>query len=218
MVKYYCLNIAIFITIEATRGGMEDFMGIIELIFLSAGLAMDAFAVSICKGLEMPVTNYRRAGIIALFFGVFQAVMPVIGYLLGSRFQKYIESADHWIAFALLALIGGQMVCEAFRKDDGEPENNGDNVFSIKQLIILAVATSIDALAVGITFALLEGTNIFLSAGMIGVITFIISFAGVVIGNKFGNKYEKRAQLAGGIILISIGLKILLDHLGIIAF
>ena len=169
-------------------------MGIIELVFLSAGLAMDAFAVSICKGLE-------------------------IGYLLGSRFQKYIESVDHWIAFALLALIGGQMVYEAFREDGGETENMEDSgVFSIKQLIILAVATSIDALAVGITFALLEGTNIFLSAGMIGIITFIISFAGVVIGNKFGNKYEKRAQLAGGIILIAIGLKILLEHLGIITF
>ncbi len=194
-------------------------MGIIELVFLSVGLAMDAFAVSICKGLEMPVTNYKRAGIIALFFGAFQAGMPVIGYLLGARFQKYIESVDHWIAFALLALIGGQMVYEAFRKDGGETENMEDSgVFSIKQLIILAVATSIDALAVGITFALLEGTNIFLSAGMIGIITFIISFAGVVIGNKFGNKYEKRAQLAGGIILIAIGLKILLEHLGIIAF
>lgn len=194
-------------------------MGIIELIFLSIGLAMDAFAVSICKGLEMPVINYKHAGITALFFGAFQAGMPVIGYLLGSRFQKYIESVDHWIAFALLALIGGQMVYEAFRKDDGEAAGGGDvSVFSIKQLIILAIATSIDALAVGITFALLEGTNIFLSAGMIGIITFIISFAGVVIGNKFGNKYEKRAQLAGGIILIAIGLKILLGHLGAITF
>lgn len=195
-------------------------MGIIELVFLSIGLAMDTFAVSICKGLEMPVASYRRAGIIALFFGAFQAGMPVIGYLLGSRFQKYIESVDHWIAFALLALIGGQMVYEAFRKEDGEAASEGDgsSVFSIKQLIILAIATSIDALAVGITFALLEGTNIFLSAGMIGIITFIISFAGVVIGNKFGNKYEKRAQLAGGIILIAIGLKILLEHLGVIAF
>ncbi len=194
-------------------------MGIIELVFLSVGLAMDAFAVSICKGLEMPVTNYKRAGIIALFFGAFQAGMPVAGYLLGSRFQKYIESVDHWIAFALLALIGGQMVYEAFRKDGGGQENkDGSSVFSIKQLIILAIATSIDALAVGITFALLKGTNIFLSAGMIGIITFIISFAGVVIGNKFGNKYERRAQLAGGIILIAIGLKILLEHLRIIAF
>lgn len=195
-------------------------MGIIELIFLSIGLAMDAFAVSICKGLEMPVTNYKRAGIIALFFGAFQAGMPVIGYFLGSRFQKYIESADHWIAFALLALIGGQMVYEAFRKEENSAgiEGNNSDIFSIKQLIILSIATSIDALAVGITFALLEGTNIFLSAGMIGVITFIISFAGVVIGNKFGNKYEKKAQFAGGIILIAIGLKILLEHLGIIAF
>lgn len=195
-------------------------MGIIELIFLSIGLAMDAFAVSICKGLEMPVTNYKRAGIIALFFGAFQAGMPVIGYLLGSRFQKYIESADHWIAFALLALIGGQMVYEAFRKEESSTgiEGNDSDIFSIKQLIILSIATSIDALAVGITFALLEGTNIFLSAGMIGVITFIISFAGVVIGNKFGNKYEKKAQFAGGIILIAIGLKILLEHIGIIAF
>lgn len=190
-------------------------MGIIELFFLSIGLAMDAFAVSICKGLEMPVINYRNAGIIALFFGVFQAGMPVIGYILGSRFQEYIQFADHWIAFGLLALIGGQMVYEAFHGEDngGDSNINCNNVLSIRQLIILSIATSIDALAVGITFALLEGINILLPVCMIGIITFLISFAGVVIGNKFGNKYEKRAQFTGGTILIVIGLKILIGHL-----
>lgn len=190
-------------------------MGIIELFFLSIGLAMDAFAVSICKGLEMPVINYHSAGIIALFFGAFQAGMPVIGYILGLRFQEYIQFADHWIAFGLLSLIGGQMIYEAFHgEDNGNNSNvNCNNVLSLRQLIILSIATSIDALAVGITFALLEGTTILVPACMIGIITFIISFAGVVIGNKFGNKYEKRAQFAGGIILIAIGLKILIEHL-----
>lgn len=193
-------------------------MGIIELFLISVGLAMDAFAVSICKGLNMKKINYRNAGIIALFFGVFQAVMPLIGYLIGSRFQSYIRSVDHWIAFVLLALIGGQMIWEVCHGGDEENGGEDEEKLSIKQLFLLAVATSIDALAVGITFALLEGTDIKISVIIIGTVTFIISFAGVVIGNRFGNKYEKRAQIAGGIILILIGFRILLEHLGIIAF
>lgn len=198
------------------KGGR--FMGIIELFLIAVGLAMDAFAVSICKGLNMKKINYRNAGIIALFFGVFQAAMPLIGYLIGSRFQSYIKSVDHWIAFVLLALIGGQMIWEVCHGEDEENGGEYEEKLSIKQLFLLAVATSIDALAVGITFALLEGTDIKFSVIIIGAVTFIISFAGVVIGNRFGNKYEKRSQIAGGIILILIGFRILLEHLGIIAF
>ena len=197
----------------------EEEMGIIELLFLSVGLAMDAFAVSICKGLNMTKINYKNAGIIALFFGVFQAGMPVIGYALGTRFAKYIESFDHWVAFGLLAFIGGQMIYEAVKgeEDDEDSDDDGDSL-DIKQLFILAIATSIDALAVGITFALLDGMSIWFSVAMIGVVTFIISFFGVIIGNRFGNKYERKAVLAGGVILVLIGLKILLEHMGIINF
>lgn len=197
----------------------EEEMGIIELLFLSVGLAMDAFAVSICKGLNMTKINYKNAGIIALFFGVFQAGMPVIGYALGTRFAKYIESFDHWVAFGLLAFIGGQMIYEAVKgeEDDEDSDDDGDSL-DIKQLFILAIATSIDALAVGITFALLDGMSIWFSVAMIGVVTFIISFFGVIIGNSFGNKYERKAELAGGVILVLIGLKILLEHMGIINF
>jgi len=193
-------------------------MGIAELILLSVGLAMDAFAVSICKGLNMTKINYKYAGIIALFFGVFQAVMPLIGYGLGTRFAKYIESVDHWVAFGLLVFIGGQMILEAVKGEEEEDADEGGDKLDIKQLFILAIATSIDALAVGITFALLDGVSIWFSVAIIGTITFIISFVGVIIGNRFGNKYEKKAELAGGIILVLIGLKILLEHLGMINF
>ena len=193
-------------------------MGIAELILLSVGLAMDAFAVSICKGLNTTKINYKHAGIIALFFGVFQAVMPLIGYGLGTRFAKYIESVDHWVAFGLLVFIGGQMILEAVKGEEEEDADEGGDKLDIKQLFILAIATSIDALAVGITFALLDGVSIWFSVAIIGAITFIISFVGVVIGNRFGNKYEKKAELAGGIILVLIGLKILLEHLGMINF
>ncbi len=193
-------------------------MGIAELILLSVGLAMDAFAVSICKGLNMTKINYKYAGIIALFFGVFQAVMPLIGYGLGTRFAKYIESVDHWVAFGLLVFIGGQMILEAVKGEEEEDADEGGDKLDIKQLFILAIATSIDALAVGITFALLDGVSIWFSVAIIGTITFIISFIGVIIGNRFGNKYEKKAELAGGIILVLIGLKILLEHLGMINF
>ena len=191
-------------------------MGIIELLLISVGLAMDAFAVSVCKGLNMSKINYKNAGIIALFFGAFQGFMPLIGYFLGTRFQRYIQSIDHWIAFGLLVFIGGQMIFEVFKGGEEALDEDGDKL-QLKQLVILAIATSIDALAVGITFALLDGgVGIITSVLMIGIVTFIISFAGVIIGNRFGNKYESKAQLAGGIILVLIGLKILLEHLGIL--
>lgn len=144
-------------------------------------------------------------------------MMPLIGWFLGSRFQSYITTIDHWVAFGLLVFIGGQMIAEAVKAEEEEAEEDGDTL-KIKQLFLLAIATSIDALAVGITFGLLEGTNIWLSISMIGVVTFIISFAGVGIGHRFGNRYEKKAELAGGIILVLIGLKILLEHLGILTF
>ena len=192
-------------------------MGIIELLLISVGLAMDAFAVSVCKGLNMSKINYKNAGIIALFFGAFQGFMPLIGYFLGTRFQSYIQSIDHWIAFGLLVFIGGQMIFEVFKGEEEVLDEDGDKL-QFKQLFILAIATSIDALAVGITFALLDGgVGIITSVLMIGIVTFIISFMGVIIGNRFGNKYESKAQLAGGIILVLIGLKILLEHMGFIS-
>lgn len=187
-------------------------MGLIEIILIAVSLAMDAFAVSICKGLSMKKMDWKKAIIIGLYFGVFQAVMPVIGYLLGVGFEESIKFIDHWIAFVLLAFIGGNMVKEALSKDDDEEV---DDKVDFKTMIVLAIATSIDALAVGVTFAFLN-VNIVLSVSLIGIITFVISCIGVKIGNVFGDKYEKKAELAGGIVLILIGLKILLEHLGIL--
>ena len=183
-------------------------MGLAELILIAVGLSMDAFAVAICKGLNMTKINFRHSLVIALFFGVFQAAMPLLGWLLGTQFARYISTMDHWVAFFLLLFIGGKMVLDTFHEEEEEKEC-GD-ALNIKELFVLAIATSIDALAVGITFALLPETNIVLSVLLIGAITFALSFLGVVVGNKFGSKYEKKAQLAGGIILILIGLKILL--------
>ena len=192
-------------------------MGFLELLVIAVGVSMDAFAVSVCKGLNMSKINYKNAGIIALFFGAFQGFMPLIGYFLGTRFQRYIQSIDHWIAFGLLVFIGGQMIFEVFKGEEEALDEDGDKL-QLKQLVILAIATSIDALAVGITFALLDGgVGIITSVLMIGIVTFIISFMGVIIGNRFGNKYESKAQLAGGIILVLIGLKILLEHMGFIS-
>ena len=187
-------------------------MGIIEILLISISLAMDAFAVSICKGLSMKEINWKKAIIIALYFGLFQAIMPGIGYFLGSTFQDLVTSIDHWIAFVLLAIIGINMIKEAFSKEDNTKCN--DNV-DFKTMVVLAIATSIDALAVGITFAFLN-VNLPLTIILIGVITFMLSMIGVKIGNKYGNKYEKKAQIAGGIVLILIGAKILLEHLGIL--
>ena len=183
-----------------------------ELLLIGIGLSMDAFAVAICKGLGMRKFNLRQAGIIALFFGGFQALMPCLGWLLGRQFESYITSIDHWIAFGLLGFIGGKMIIEAIR--GGEEESTR---FDIKELFVLAVATSIDALAVGITFAFLR-VEIVRSAAIIGVTTFIISLAGVAIGHRFGTKLKDKAELLGGIILVLLGIKILLEHLGVINF
>jgi len=183
----------------------------IEIILISFGLAMDSFAVSICKGLSMKKMNYKKAAIIAIYFGVFQALMPIIGYFLGDTFDHEVTIIDHWIIFVLLSLIGGNMVKEAFSKE----EEKSDDKTDFKTMIVLAIATSIDALAIGITFAFLK-VNILLSVCLIGLTAFILSFIGVKIGNVFGDKYEKNATLAGGIILILIGIKILFNHLGII--
>lgn len=188
-------------------------MGILGIIIIAIGLAMDAFAVSICKGLSMKRMNWKKGTIIGGYFGFFQAIMPLIGYLLGMGFQDKVTSIDHWIAFILLSIIGINMIKEAF---SDEEDANNDNV-NFKEMIVLAIATSIDALAVGITFAFLE-INIILAVAIIGIITLIISMIGVKIGNVFGNKYEKRAQIVGGVILILMGLKILLEHLEIINF
>ena len=186
-------------------------MGIIELIILSVGLAMDAFAVAICKGLSMSKMSWKKACIVGAYFGIFQAGMPFIGYLLGINFQAKITNIDHWIAFILLGVIGINMIKEAISNKE---EKSNDSI-KFKDMLILAVATSIDALAVGITFAFLK-VNIWLAISLIGVITFIISVLGVKIGNIFGDKYEKKAEFAGGLILILLGVKILLEHLGIV--
>lgn len=190
-------------------------MGTIELILLSVGLAMDAFAVAICKGLNMRKMNYKNALILALFFGGFQALMPAIGYLLGKQFEKYITSIDHWIAFILLSIIGIQMIAESFKKDE-DKEEDADKL-NLKEYFMLAIATSIDALAVGISLAFLS-VSLVKSVSFIGIITFVISFFGVFIGNKFGARFKSKAEFAGGAILILIALKILLGHLGVINF
>lgn len=191
-------------------------MGFLEIFLIGIGLSADAFSVAVCKGLNMRKLNLKHAYIIALFFGGFQAIMPLIGYLLGTNFAEYIEQFDHWIAFVLLGFIGGKMAIEAIRDNDDDEEEKTD-VLKIGELTVMAIATSIDALAVGITFAFLK-VNILLSVLLIGVTTFALSLAGVLIGNKFGAKYKSKAELAGGIILVLIGVKILLEHLGIINF
>ncbi len=191
---------------------------VIELFLLGVGLSMDAFAVSVCKGLGMRKLNKKQALIIGLYFGGFQALMPFVGWLLGSQFQKYITSIDHWIAFILLGFIGGKMMIEAVR------EWNEEEVVDVmaapidhKNMLVLAVATSIDALAVGITFAFL-GTPIVEAITIIGITTMVISIAGVVVGNFFGSRYKSKAEFIGGLILVLLGLKILLEHLGILVF
>ena len=170
---------------------------------------MGAFAVSVCKGLAMPKCTFKKAAIVGLWFGGFQALMPAIGYVLGAQFQETIASIDHWIAFVLLALIGGNMIHEALDNDEEE----ADASLNVKTMFLLAVATSIDALAIGITFAFLK-VNIIPAVCFIGIVTFIISFAGVKIGNVFGARYKNKAEIVGGVILILLGLKILLEHLG----
>lgn len=195
-------------------------MGLAELVLLAVGLSMDAFAVSICKGLGMKKINLKVAVVLGLFFGGFQAGMPVIGWALGSQFMGIIGPIDHWIAFILLAFIGGKMLWEAFTEDEDEDEDEGDGKDAEKidlgEYLILAIATSIDALAVGISFAALS-VDIMPAVSLIGITTFIFSVAGVAIGHTFGARYEKPATIVGGVLLIFIGLKILLEHLGILA-
>ena len=188
-------------------------MTVLELFIVAVGLSMDAFAVSVCKGLAMNDSTLRKAGIVGLWFGAFQAFMPLLGFFLGSRFESYICNYDHWIAFILLALIGINMIRESLTKGDECDVNSGSLKFS--DMFPMAVATSIDALAVGITFAFLR-FNILPAVGFIGIITFSLSVIGVKAGCIFGTKYKSKAELAGGIILVLIGLKILLEHLGLL--
>ena len=186
-------------------------MGLLELFILAVGLSMDAFAVSICKGLATEKIHIKHSLITGAWFGGFQALMPLVGFLLGTSFEKYVTKIDHWIAFILLGAIGANMIKEAFSKEDAET----DASFGFKTMLVMAVATSIDALAVGISLALLPDINIFAAVIFIGITTFIFSACGVKIGNVFGEKYKSKAELLGGAILILLGLKILLEHLGI---
>ena len=189
-------------------------MKLFELFLIALGLSMDAFAVAICKGLSVQKLQVKHMVLVGAYFGVFQAVMPLIGYFLGSQFQSYIVSVDHWIAFVLLTIIGINMLREGFSKE----KEKEDASFSPRTMFLLAVATSIDALAVGITFALLPGVNIAAAVALIGGTTFILSVLGLKAGNIFGAKYKSRAEIAGGVILILIGLKILLEHLEVLPF
>ena len=189
-------------------------MGFFELFFLAVGLSMDAFAVSVCKGLSMKKATLREGAVCGTWFGGFQALMPLIGFFLGTLFADAIEAFDHWVAFVLLALIGLNMLKEAFEKQDGCKGCDAD--MSVKTMFVMAVATSIDALAVGISLAMAGNVNIYAAITLIGVITFTLSAAGVKIGNIFGSRYEKGAQIAGGVILILLGAKILLEHLEVI--
>ena len=190
-------------------------MKFIELLLIAIGLSMDAFSVSICKGLTTKKFSWRMALVCGLWFGGFQVLMPIIGYFLGAQFQEMIEAYDHWIAFGLLFLIGANMIREAIWGKEEESKENG--ALDFKTMLCLAIATSIDALAVGVSFACIQ-VKLWSSVLVIGLTTFVFSVLGVKIGNVFGSKYEKSAGIIGGIILILIGLKILLEHLGIISF
>ena len=192
-------------------------MNFFELLILAVGLAMDAFAVSVCKGLTLKRADGASMAKCGVWFGGFQAAMPLIGFLLGSLFASAIEAVDHWIAFGLLVLIGANMLKEAFGKEEScDCERNAD--FSVKTMFVMAVATSIDAMAVGISLAMAGGVNILLAVLLIGIVTCLLSGAGVKIGSVFGDRFEKKAQIAGGVILILMGIKILLEHLGVLKF
>ncbi len=183
-------------------------MDLLSLFLIAVGLSMDAFAVSVCKGLATPKYKLKYSMICGAWFGGFQALMPTVGYLLGVNFKKYITAIDHWIAFVLLALIGFNMIREALKNDD----EGADPSFTAKSMLLLAIATSIDALAIGITFAFLD-VNIVAAVLFIGVCTFVISAAGVKIGSVFGTRFKSKAEIAGGAILIILGLRILIEHL-----
>lgn len=189
-------------------------MKLTELALLAVGLSMDAFAVAICKGLSVQKPGWKHYLTVGLWFGGFQALMPTLGYLLGTTFERYITSVDHWVAFVLLCLIGGNMLKEGFSKEEQQESAS----FAFRSMLPLALATSVDALAVGITFALLPDVHIFRAVGLIGAITFCLSAVGLKVGNIFGLRYKSRAEIVGGIILILIGVKILLEHLGVINF
>ena len=185
-------------------------MSLIELFIIAVGLSMDAFAVSICKGLSMQRMSWKNAVIVGLYFGGFQAGMPLFGYILGSQFKEAITSIDHWIAFILLGIIGFNMIRESLNKE----EECVDCSVAPGNMILLAIATSIDALAVGVTFSIVElSVSIGLAVALIGCTTFLISLGGVYVGNVFGARYKSRAELVGGAILILIGVKVLLEHL-----
>ena len=188
-------------------------MGFWELLLLAVGVSMDAFAVSVCKGLSMSKSGIKESAICGAWFGGFQALMPLIGFFLGTLFAEAIEAFDHWVAFGLLAVIGINMLKEAFEKE----EEGCCCDLSFKTMLVMAIATSIDALAVGISLAMAGNVNIWMSVLLIGLTTFAFSGLGVKIGNVFGSRFEKKAQIAGGCILILLGLKILLEHLGVLA-
>lgn len=188
-------------------------MGIIELFFIAVGLSMDAFAVSICKGLALKDVKLRHSVKAGLWFGGFQALMPVIGFFCGYWFKDYISAFDHWVAFILLLLLGAKMIKEAL----SDEEETTEAAMDVKNMLLLAMATSIDALAIGITFAFLD-VNIWYAVLFIGIITFIFSAVGIKIGSLFGTRFKTKAEIAGGVILILMGLKILLEHLGVINF
>lgn len=192
-------------------------MGILELLLLAVGVSMDAFAVSICKGLAMKKATVSGCMTCGLWFGGFQALMPTIGFFLGTLFASAIEAVDHWVAFVLLAIIGINMLKEAFEQGECECCESCGADLSVKTMFVMAVATSIDALAVGISLAMVGGVNIWLAAGFIGLCTCGFSAAGVKIGNVFGSRFEEKAEIVGGVILILIGVRILLEHLGILA-
>ena len=189
-------------------------MSLLTLFITAVGLSMDAFAVAVCKGLAVKKTGLKEMALAGLWFGGFQALMPAIGYLFGSTLKAYVEKYDHWIAFILLGIIGANMIKEALSKEDCEDCSSGS--MKAKEMFTLAVATSIDALIVGVGYAFLPDVNIVAAVAFIGVITFILSAAGIKIGNIFGLRFKKKAEIAGGIILILMGLKILLEHLGVI--
>lgn len=190
-------------------------MSLWALLLTAVGLSMDAFAVSLCKGLQMPRLSWKNALIIAAFFGAFQAFMPLLGWLLGSQFERYITSVDHWLVFGLLGFVGGKMIYDAFKSGGDEECGNSFERLNMKELVLLAFATSIDALAVGISFAFLN-VRILPAVLTIGAVTFGLSIAGVLLGHRFGAKYHKYATLVGGCTLILIGLKVLLEHLGVL--
>ena len=193
-------------------------MGFIELLLIGVGLSMDAFAVSICQGLSMTKIKWGHALTVGLYFGGFQALMPFTGWMLGSQFAGRIQQYDHWVAFVLRVLIGGNMIREALSGEEDEAEDAAIGAgLDHKKLFLMAIATSIDALAVGVTFAFLD-TAILPAIGIIGTTTFFISVAGVAVGCWFGARYKKRAEITGGVILVLLGVKILLEHLGVIGF